>query len=182
MDGTCSAKTCKSGSDMVITSPRIKLSKIITDSFLDWVIQVPTLSPIGVIESSTPRVKNIIPATKSTAPSKNAISMLGDIGAIVKQSTRTMPIIGITAFSASFNFSCSFVLYNLNSSPAFLFQFRKFSSSAPSRGAISPLLCRSEIRNSSAFQLHCYGIRLFRILPHFLFSISLYSRSIITLL
>ena len=88
----------------------------------------PTLSPIGVIESSTPRVKNIIPATKSTAPSKNAISMLGDIG------------------------------------------------------AISPLLCRREIRNSSAFQLHCYGIRLFRILPHFLFSISLYSRSIITLL
>ena len=79
-------------------------------NFLVLVMLLPTRSPIGVMESSAPNVKNIIPAIKNTAPSKNASKILGDTGAIVKHKSNTIPRIGRTAFKASFNFSCNFVL------------------------------------------------------------------------
>ena len=74
-----------------------------------FAIFVPTRSPIGVIESSAPSVKSIIPAINSTAPNKNKSRMLAGTGVIVKLSSTTIAIIGDTAFSDSFNFSVNLV-------------------------------------------------------------------------
>ena len=82
---------------------------MITASFRDCVIAVPTRSPIGVIARSAPSVKNIIPTTSSTAPIRNTISNPGEIGAIVKHRNNTIRMIGMTARSASSSFSSRFV-------------------------------------------------------------------------
>ena len=65
----------------------------------------PTLSPIGVIELSTPTLKSSIPAISINAPIRKVTRILGGIGAIVKQSTNTIARIGNTASSVSVNFS-----------------------------------------------------------------------------
>ena len=96
--------------------PSRKDSGITTHSFLLLVMLVPTRSPIGVIAISAPRVKNIIPRMMSTPPIRKHSRMLGDIGAMLKHSTRTIPMIGSTALSASFSFSISFLLF-FNLSP-----------------------------------------------------------------
>jgi hypothetical protein len=77
----------------------------INQTFLDLVMTEPTFSPIGVIDSSTPTLKNSIPTIKSTAPTKKVNRMLGGIGAMEKHSSNTMPKIGKTAFRVSDNFS-----------------------------------------------------------------------------
>ena len=105
MEGTCSAKTCKSGSDMVMINPMIKLIRIITNTFLDLVMMVPTRSPMGVMDISTPTLKNNIPTVNSVAPMRKVIRMLGGIGAIVKHNNNTIAKIGNTAFKVSVNFS-----------------------------------------------------------------------------
>ena len=106
--GTCSASTWRSGSDIVTINPRIKLRRTITPSFFVCVIHVPTFSPMGVIDISTPRVKNIIPTVSITAPRRNASRMPGSTGATVKHSTSTIAMIGSTAFNVSLSFSCNF--------------------------------------------------------------------------
>ena len=108
MDGTCWASTCKSGSDMVIIKPIIKLMRIITKTFFDFVITVPTRSPMGVIDNSTPTLKNNIPTIKRIAPIKNVIKMLGGMGAIEKHKSKTIARIGRTAFRVSVSFSLNF--------------------------------------------------------------------------
>ncbi len=75
---------------------------------MDLVRLLPTISPIGVMERSTPRVKNTIPIVNRTAPIRNASKMLGEIGAIVKHNSKTMPTTGSTAFKVSFSFSRNF--------------------------------------------------------------------------
>ena len=65
MEGTCPARTCKSGSEMVITNPMTKVT-----------------------------------------------SILGGIGAIVKQSNNTIASMGKTAFKVSVSFSLSFDCVN----------------------------------------------------------------------
>ena len=60
--------------------------------------------------------EKIMPATRSTAPNKNRSRIPGGTGAMVKLSRSTMPIIGSTAFHASFNFSVSLVGYKLKPS------------------------------------------------------------------
>lgn len=64
---------------------------------------------MGVIASSAPRVKNIIPITRSTAPNKNISKIPGGTGAIVKLNNSTIPIMGSTALKASSNFSVNLV-------------------------------------------------------------------------
>ena len=96
-DGTSSARTCRSGSDMVIINPSKKPRITVTARFLLFVRQVPTRSPIMDMDISAPRVKNIIPTTSRTAPARKQSRMLGDMGAIQKHKTRTIPIIGRTA-------------------------------------------------------------------------------------
>lgn len=105
IDGTCWASTCKSGSDIVIKNPMIKLTSITIKIFLDLVITVPVRSPIGVMDISTPTLKNSIPIINNIAPIKKVISMLGGIGAIEKHSNSTIASIGMTAFNVSVNFS-----------------------------------------------------------------------------
>ena len=56
---------------------------------------------------SAPSVKNMMPTTIIAAPSRKHSRMLGDTGAMVKQSTSTMAAMGSTACSASSNFSRS---------------------------------------------------------------------------
>ena len=124
MDGTCCAKTCKSGSEIVITNPIIKLTNMTIKTFLDFVIIVPVRSPIGVMDNSTPTLNNSIPIISKPAPTKKVIKMLGGIGAMVKQRSSTIPKIGSTAFIVSANFSINFPLSCLccscNLSKAFL--------------------------------------------------------------
>ena len=95
---------------MVIRKPSRKPSDSITQSFFDRVMQVPTRSPMGVMASSAPREKNVMPTISRTPPIRNAMRILGGIGAMVKLSSSTMPIIGSTAFRDSSSFSCSLVL------------------------------------------------------------------------
>lgn len=73
--------------------------------FFDFVMIVPTRSPIGVIDNSTPTLKNNIPTVKRTAPVKNVIKMLGGIGAMEKHKINTISKIGNTAFKVSLSFS-----------------------------------------------------------------------------
>ena len=80
----------------------------------------PTLSPIGVMASSAPRVKNIMPTMIMAAPIRKHSSMLVDTGAIEKHSTSTMPTMGITAFKASLSFSPKIFLTD-KYSPPFLY-------------------------------------------------------------
>ena len=56
---------------------------------------------------SAPSVKNMMPATIMAAPSRKHSRMLGDTGAMVKQSTSTIAVMGSTACSASSSFSLS---------------------------------------------------------------------------
>ncbi len=78
-----------------------------TLSFLLLVMQVPTFSPIGDMESSAPSVKNIMPRISSTAPIRKHRRMLGEMGATEKHKRSTMTMIGRTATNASRSFSMS---------------------------------------------------------------------------
>ncbi len=75
--------------------------------FFDFVIQLPTLFPIGVIAVSAPSVKKAMPIISIAAPVRNDTSMLFGIGETVKQSTITIKVIGSTDVRASLNLSCS---------------------------------------------------------------------------
>ena len=105
--GTCSARTCRSGSDTVMIKPRTKPRITITHSFLERVMLLPTRSPMGVMAISAPRVKNIIPITSITAPIIYSSIMPGEMGTMVKHSASTIMMIGSTALTASFSFSFS---------------------------------------------------------------------------
>ena len=107
MEGTCPASTWRSGSETVTITPRRKERRTITLIFLLFVIQVPTFSPIGDMDSSAPSVKNIMPRIRSTAPIRKHKRMLGEIGATEKHRKRTMTMMGSTATSASRSFSLS---------------------------------------------------------------------------
>lgn len=83
----------------------MKVINITTKMFLDLVMTEPVRSPIGVMDISTPTLKNSIPTINRTAPHKNVIKMLGGIGVMVKHNINTIASIGITAFNVSDNFS-----------------------------------------------------------------------------
>ena len=82
--------------------------RIIINTFLERVITLPTRSPMGVIDNSTPTLKNNIPIIRRIAPIKNVIKILGGIGAIVKHKRSTIARIGRTAFNVSESFSLNF--------------------------------------------------------------------------
>ena len=94
---------------MVMIKPSMKPMKIMTHSFLVFVMQVPTRSPMGVMDISTPRENRIIPTIRSTAPTRNAIRIPGEMGAMLKQRTSTIPMTGSTAFPVSTVFSLKIV-------------------------------------------------------------------------
>ena len=120
IDGTCSASTCKSGSDIVMMKPRMKPIAMMSSRFLLLVIAVPTRSPIGVMLISAPSVKNMMPTTIMAAPIRKHSRMLAEIGAMVKHRTITIAITGSTARSASDSFSLRFARECFNVSTAIL--------------------------------------------------------------
>ena len=87
--------------------------------FLLCVILAPTFSPIGVIETSAPKVKSIIPTITNRAPSKKLKRMLGESGTRRKLKRRTMQMIGITATIASCIFSFIFGFQIFKQPPSF---------------------------------------------------------------
>lgn len=107
-EGTRSASTCRSGSEIVMIKPSRKDRTMTTPSFFVRVIAVPTRSPIGVIAISAPEVKNIIPIRISTVPIKKQSRILGEIGAMENESSSTMATIGRTARRAPIHFSDRF--------------------------------------------------------------------------
>ena len=83
----------------------------------------PTASPIGVIAISAPSVKKPIPRISKTAPITKAMSVPFGIGVIVKQSSRTIPVTGMTDNRDSLIFSFRIVLFFLNCSYLDIFRF-----------------------------------------------------------
>ena len=86
-------------------TPMRKLTDTTTHSFLERVIWAPTRWPMGVMAVSAPSAKRPMPTTSSTAPIKNASSTSLGTGAIEKQSTSTIPVMGATEATASRTFS-----------------------------------------------------------------------------
>ena len=105
---TCRASTCKSGSEMVISTPSTKPRVRISGRFLVFVIRAPTCSPMGVMATSAPTEKNIMPTTSKTAPVKKLSSIPLGIGATVRLSASKSTTMGSTAEMASRIFSRSF--------------------------------------------------------------------------
>ena len=109
MDGTCPASTCKSGSEMVIMKPRRKQRNSTSPRCMLPAIFLPTFSPMGVMDSSAPRLKNIMPRISRIPPKRNSRRIPEGRGAMVKLKRSTIPIMGRTAFNASLSFSSRFV-------------------------------------------------------------------------
>ena len=99
------ASTCRSGSAMVITTPRMKHTSSGMPMRLRLASSTPTPSPMGSMDMSTPRVNRPMPATRSTAPNRNKISAPGVRGAMEMLSSSTMAVMGMTDDRDSFVFS-----------------------------------------------------------------------------
>ena len=111
MDGTCSASTCRSGSDMVIMLPTRKHMSSISQNRLVFVVSEPTYCPMGIMARSAPSVNRPIPAISNSAPTTYAASTPFGTGTMVKQRTKTMAAIGNIDVSASRHCSSSIVLF-----------------------------------------------------------------------
>ena len=96
MVGTCSASTCKSGSETVIRNPSMKNMIRGIRIFLFLLKDLPIPSPSGSIDIVEPTVKKLIPRMSITVPSKNITSTPASSGIKVTDSTRTIRAIGMT--------------------------------------------------------------------------------------
>ena len=101
------ASTCKSGSEMVMRKPSTNPTPMMRGRLRLRVSMAPTRSPMGLMLISAPSVKNMMPTMIMDAPSKKHSRMLGETGAMLKQSTSTMATMGSTACSDSSSFSRS---------------------------------------------------------------------------
>lgn len=134
--------------------PKRKDSPITTGSFRLFVRHVPTRSPIGDMASSAPSVKSIIPASKRTAPKRKQSRMLEEMGAITKQSTSTIAMIGSTACNASFHFSRSFfVIPNIPLSCLFEADIPILSKSALLLGFFPPSCSLRQVFHEQGMRL-----------------------------
>ena len=111
MPGTCSAKTWRSGSDMVMKIPTSRLTSTIIHTLRDLVTAEPTWFPMGVMARSVPRVKSPIPRISITAPRTKPISRSLGTGEMVKHSKKTIPVTGSTEEMDSFSFSIRMVRF-----------------------------------------------------------------------
>lgn len=99
------ARTIKSGSATLINTPIIKVITMINKSFLLFTVEEPMCFPIGIRETSTPRLNKVIPNIIIIALTKNNIRLHNGMGAMVKPKTKTIIMIGITDKVDSFSFS-----------------------------------------------------------------------------
>ncbi len=105
---TCPAKTDKSGSAIVISTPITKLTNIKIKTFLDLIRPEPICSPIGVIAKSEPKLNSPIPKIKKTAETANdTISVVDKSTSGVKEIIKTIAVIGSTEINASLSFNNS---------------------------------------------------------------------------
>ena len=74
----------------------MKLTVIISGRERDFVIAVPILLPMGVIEVSAPREKNPMPIMTKNAPTKKLKNRSVSIGETLKHSSTTITNIGRT--------------------------------------------------------------------------------------
>ena len=81
---------------MVIRKPSRKPTPMMRKRFWLRVSMEPTRSPMGVMLISAPKVKNMMPTMIMAAPSRKQSRMLGETGAMLKQSTSTMAAMGRT--------------------------------------------------------------------------------------
>ena len=114
IDGTCVARTDRSGSAMVIINPIKKHIGRIMPNLPILVICSPAPSPKGSIDMSAPNVKNPIPTINSAAPAINNTSVPIGIGETVMLNISTITVIGNTDESDSLIFPFKFLfIYSL---------------------------------------------------------------------
>ena len=111
--GTCSASTCRSGSDSVINMPTTKPISAMNQSLRERVMALPTCWPMGVIARSVPSVNRPMPSISSAAPITNPMSASLETGTTAKHNKNTSPVIGRTDVSASRHFSRSILRLRL---------------------------------------------------------------------
>ena len=113
--GTCSARTCRSGSATVISAPRTKHSRIGRAIPFAFPRDAPIPCPIGVMERSTPSVNIPIPMIRRNAPKEKRTITPGANGAIVTLSSSTMAVMGRTENRDSliFSMSCGLICTDL---------------------------------------------------------------------
>ena len=79
----CPASTIKSGSAIVIKAPMKKVKITINNSFLVFTNVEPICFPMGIRDTSTPRLNNVIPIITTKALTRNSTKFHDGIGAIV---------------------------------------------------------------------------------------------------
>ncbi len=100
--GTCSASTCKSGSEMVMKNPRIKQIIRGNKIFVFLVNVFPIPSPNGSIDIEEPTVKKLIPGINKIVQNKNNTSTPASSDTQETERIRTIIVIGKTDESDSF--------------------------------------------------------------------------------
>ena len=105
--GTFVASTCKSGSAIVMATPRRKLTPSTNQSFCDFVIFAPIKLPMRDIESSAPSVKSPMPTIRSPDPSRNESISPTSTRTSARHKTATIAVTGSTDAAASFSFSAN---------------------------------------------------------------------------
>ena len=108
---TCVANTVKSGSAIVIKSPKAKHTTNKSVSFFDLVKPEPIWEPIGVIARSAPKLNKPIPnINKQAEIEKTTISLKVKLTRGVKFNKITINVIGNTEIkdSRTFNQNCLF--------------------------------------------------------------------------
>ena len=102
IEGTCSARTCKSGSAIVIKAPRTKHTTRGIIMLFDLLICTPIPSPKGCMDISEPIVKRLMPANKSSVPKMNNTRMPASKGDIEMLNKTTIAAMGSTEEMDSF--------------------------------------------------------------------------------
>ena len=102
---------------------------------------VPTPSPMGIIDMSTPRVNSPMPPTRRMAPKRNSTSVPGSRGAAVMDSKKTMAVMGSTEAIDSRVFSISCLLRR--NGPASFLMGKRCTPLYRSRGALPRCLIES---------------------------------------
>ena len=106
------ARTCKSGSAMVMITPITKQTRTRMGSRLVFMIWEPTPSPKGVMDISAPSWKKAMPIISMKAPTRNMAMVPVSMGTMKILSNSTMTVMGTTALMDSSIFSLSFLFSN----------------------------------------------------------------------
>ncbi len=110
--GVCSARTFRSGSATVTSTPIRKQTGRIKAIFLDFVRRAPIFSPMIIIDVSAPSVNIPMPTMSKIVPTKKEKNISPLSGTTVTDSKKTTAATGSTAPKDSFIFSIRFFCIN----------------------------------------------------------------------